>query len=76
MPVNDKKDEKGNYYQFGRDGSKYYYKPDSQRSKTMAFNKSKKQGEAISISKKQVKESEAQKTHKRSETGLLNSIFN
>jgi len=50
MPIHQKKDQTGYYFQWGTHGKKYYYKPLSVTSITLAYNKAKKQGAAIKIS--------------------------
>lgn len=50
MPIRDLKDAKGHYFQYGKTGHKYYYKPNSKRSRTIAYNKCVKQAQAIKIS--------------------------
>jgi hypothetical protein len=40
-----------NYYKYGKEGTKYHYKKDSERSRKIAMCKAKKQGQAIEISK-------------------------
>jgi len=49
MPVRHGKDSKGPYYKWGSEGTKYYYKIDSERSKKIAMGKAAKQGAAIKI---------------------------
>jgi len=49
MPVHHGKDRKGSYYQWGS-RKKYYYKKGSELSKSIAYNKAKRQGIAIKIS--------------------------
>lgn len=54
MPIKDGIDTTSGktYVQYGRAGAKYYYKPDSERSYTLAVNKAHKQAAAIHISQK------------------------
>lgn len=51
MPIQNKTDNKGNFYQFGDTGKKYYYKSYSKRSNDLAYNKCLKQAKAIEWSK-------------------------
>ena len=53
MPVVQRFDKKlkQSYFQFGHTGTKYYFKDNSERSKTIARMKAIKQGVAITISK-------------------------
>ncbi len=47
MPILKRKDLQGYYYRYGKSGKKYYYNPQSSRSKKIAYNKSLKQTQAI-----------------------------
>lgn len=51
MPVNNKRDTQGPYYQWGDTGYKYHYIPNNKRSREIAYAKCIKQGRAITISK-------------------------
>ena len=50
MPIQQGIDEVGEYYQFGDQGKKYYFT--NSRNMNTAYMLAKKQGQAISISKK------------------------
>jgi hypothetical protein len=52
MPIYNKKDEKGYYFQYGLHGVKYYYNPKSKLSKLEARKKAIRQTAAIHIMKK------------------------
>lgn len=52
MPIKAKKDKKGNFFQFGKTGKKYYYRMNDIRSRELAYDKALRQGQAISISKR------------------------
>jgi hypothetical protein len=52
MPIHQRQDDKGQYFQYGETGTKYYYDPSNKRSKLLAFNKAKKQNAAIHAMKK------------------------
>ena len=50
MPVHQRKDKSGPYFQWGDHGKKYYYDPKSDRSKENARQRAAKQGRAIKAS--------------------------
>jgi hypothetical protein len=50
MPIHHKQDAKGHYFQYGKTGAKYYFKPESKRSVTIAHNKALRQTQAIKSS--------------------------
>ncbi len=50
MPVRKKRDSHGSYYQWGKKGKKYYYKPKDEKSKQRAYRKASRQGMAIILS--------------------------
>ena len=43
MPIHTGQDKNGKFYQWGKTGKKYYFKPDDEQSKQRALNKAKKQ---------------------------------
>jgi hypothetical protein len=51
MPINRRQDKNGPFYQYGDTGHKYYYIPNNKRSREIAYEKCRKQGQAITISK-------------------------
>lgn len=57
MPIRDGIDKSSgkHFVQYGRDGAKYFYKADSDRSYQIALNKALKQAAAIHISKNKQK---------------------
>lgn len=50
MPIHERKDEIGKYYQYGESGKKYYFKREGGKAK--AYDKSLKQAQAIHASEK------------------------
>ncbi len=51
MPILKRKDLHGYYYRYGTSGKKYYYNPQSSRSKKIAYTKALKQTQAINANK-------------------------
>ena len=47
MPIHTGQDKNGKFYQWGKTGKKYYFKPEDKQSKQRALNKAKKQQTAI-----------------------------
>ena len=47
MPIYDRNDEKGDYFQWGDRGKKYYYEANNEKSKKIARRKAWKQSRAI-----------------------------
>lgn len=47
MPIHTGQDKNGQFYQWGKTGKKYYFKPKDKQSKQHALNKAKKQQTAI-----------------------------
>ena len=47
MPIHTGQDKIGKFYQWGKTGKKYYFKPEDKQSKQRALNKAKKQQTAI-----------------------------
>jgi|HubBroStandDraft_5_1064220.scaffolds.fasta_scaffold00374_11 hypothetical protein len=47
MPIYSHRDNKGNYYQWGRHGAKYYFDNNSLFSKVLAKNKAERQARAV-----------------------------
>lgn len=47
MPIHTGQDKNGQFYQWGKTGKKYYFKPEDKQSKQHALNKAKKQQTAI-----------------------------
>lgn len=47
MPIHQGQDKNGQFYQWGKTGKKYYFKPEDKQSKQHALNKAKKQQTAI-----------------------------
>ena len=47
MPIRNRKDEKGDYFQWGDHGKKYYYEANNEKSKKIARRKAWKQSRAI-----------------------------
>jgi len=50
MPIHHKQDAKGHYFQYGKTGKLYRFKPESKRSVTIAYNKALRQTQAIKSS--------------------------
>jgi hypothetical protein len=50
MPVHKGSDNRGNFFQYGTTGKRYYYKTD--KGEKLALNRANKQGKAIQTSKK------------------------
>lgn len=55
MPVNQRVDKYGYYFQYGEHGFKYYYCPMNRASKEQALLASKRQGRAINVSERKRK---------------------
>ena len=53
MPIYRKKDRNGPFYQYGKNGKKYYYISGNKRSRRMAINKALRQNRAIHFMKLQ-----------------------
>lgn len=47
MPIHTGQDKNGKFYQWGKTGKKYYFKPEDKQSKQRALNEAKKQQTAI-----------------------------
>lgn len=52
MPIFERSDKDGPYFQYGETGKKYYFTPGNQRSRLIAWNRCKKQVAVIQIKKK------------------------
>lgn len=51
MPIRRGYTTKGGYYQFGKGGKRYFYKPSNKQSRLIALAKAKRQGRAIAVTK-------------------------
>ena len=47
MPIREKKDSSGHYYQWGNHGGKYYFDPKDNKDKQKALKKAQRQARAI-----------------------------
>jgi hypothetical protein len=54
MPIYNRKDTKGSFYQYGKSGAKYYYNPKSALSMKNAYFKSLQQTKAIHVNKHKI----------------------
>ncbi len=64
MPISIREDSKGQYFQYGTTGKKYYFNPESLRSFNKAFDKALKQSAAIMLSQYNARQRELKKKSK------------
>jgi len=55
MPIYQRKDKDGNFFQYGNSGKKYYFEPFDHQSKVSAYFKSYRQSKAIHSKKYNLK---------------------